>query len=141
MHHPNALVHELITALVCVGIGLVGMQIVGIRVPFSVSSIVRAVGRSLVFLFVTVPTWLFRGMGAHWGDSARALRCTNGCGRELPMLAIMTCSGCGYRSRRPPFSPCRMCGLALRHYRCPWCRMSITRPALWTQPQPPRRYR
>lgn len=99
---------------------------------------VGAVGR---LLFLTLPSWLGRGVGARLGDTRKAVRCVNGCQRKIPTVGVVTCRSCGYRSRRNLYAPCSCCGSTRRHVRCPYCRMSIPRRTLWTQPQPPRTYR
>jgi hypothetical protein len=100
----------------------------------------RTVGHGLAQLGYHWPTALGRAIGALWGDWTRTVRCVNGCGRVLPTVAIVTCKACQYRSMRSLFAPCPACGSARRHVRCPHCRISLPRPLLWTQPQPPRHY-
>ena len=92
-------------------------------------------------LLISLPSATMRGIGARLGDTRKTVRCVNGCQKKIPAVAVVTCRGCGYRTRRNLYAPCACCGSTRRHVRCPHCRMSIPRRALWTQPQPPRKYR
>lgn len=145
MSPGDLLLHQLVTLVVCLGLGSVALRAIGLSPKVSLVGSFRwalGVGGHLArALLWTLPVSLVRGGGAWWGDTATDLRCTNGCGRRIPATALVTCSGCGYRCRRSVFAPCRCCGTTLRHFRCPHCRVSVPRPALWTQPQPDRRYR
>lgn len=126
--------------LLMIPLSIIGVDFKGMNTRNYPVFIFRAVFRSLLFMLLELPVLMLRGMGAWWGDQATTIRCVNGCKRKIKAIAVVTCRGCGYRSRRGMFSPCPLCGATRRHVSCPHCHMSIPRTAYWTQKQPPRKY-